>query len=87
MIRKLTLSAAFALSLAGAVQAADLTPGQALGTTQDAIATALKAQGYEMNKYEQEHGLIEVKAMKDGRRWEVKIDAKTGKVVRVKADH
>ena len=39
-----------------------------------------------MIKYEQEHGRIEVKAMKDGRKWEMKIDPKSGKVTRVEHD-
>lgn len=86
MIRKLTLSAALAVLTAGAALAADLTPGKILGTDHMTVAAALAAEGYEMVKFEQEHGRIEVKAMKNGQRWEVKIDAKTGQVTRVKAD-
>jgi hypothetical protein len=86
MIRKLTLSAALAVLTTGAVLAADLTPGTVLGTDHKAVAAALAAQGYDLVKFEQEHGRIEAKAMKNGQRWELKIDAKTGKITQVKAD-
>tara|TARA_R110001592_G_scaffold290962_1_gene560142 strand:+ start:3395 stop:3658 length:264 start_codon:yes stop_codon:yes gene_type:complete len=86
MIRKLTLSAALAVLTAGTVLAADLAPGTVLGTDHKAVAAALAAQGYDLVKFEQEHGRIEVKAMKNGQRWELKIDAKTGKITQVKAD-
>ena len=39
-----------------------------------------------MIEFEREHGRIEIKVSKDGRRWEMKIDAKTGKITRVKTD-
>jgi hypothetical protein len=86
MIRKLTLSTALAVLFAGAALAADLTPGMTLGTDHKTIAAALAGHGYEMVKFEQDHGRIEVKAMKAGQRWEVKVDAKTGQITRVKVD-
>lgn len=90
MIRKLALSTVLALGLAAPALASGQMNGplkdMVLGTTPQAIAKALTDQGYEMIKYEQEHGRIEVKAMKDGRKWELKIDPKSGKVTRVEHD-
>ena len=50
------------------------------------IRSNLSAQGYKIVKYEREHGKIEVYAIKDGRRWELKIDPRTGKVLRIESE-
>lgn len=42
--------------------------GAILGTTADQIAAALAEDGYKIAKYENEHGKIEVKVVKDGHR-------------------
>lgn len=86
MIRKLMLSTAFSVIFAGAALAADLMPGTTLGTDAKTIVTTLADQGYDVIEFEREHGRIEVKVSKDGQRWELKIDAKTGKITRVKTD-
>ncbi len=57
--------------------------GAKLGTSADAISQALKESGYEMTKYETERREIEVKARKDNRTIEVKIDARSGEVYEV----
>ena len=86
MIRTLTLSAALFACLSGAALAMELTPGTKLGTDAGAITAALTERGYTLREYERDDGYIEVKAIKDGRRWELKIDPKTGEVSRVEAD-
>lgn len=45
------------------------------------------ADGYRIVKYERERGRIEVYADRDGRRWELKIDPRDGRIVEVEAEH
>lgn len=86
MMRKLMLSTAFSVLFTGAALAADLMPGTTLGTDAKTIVTTLADQGYDVIEFEREHDRIEVMVSKDGRRWEMKIDTKTGKITRVKTD-
>ena len=46
----------------------------------DAIRTALDAQGYDVVKYERKQREIEVYAKRDGRLWELKLDPVTGEL-------
>jgi len=46
----------------------------------------LALEGYEIVKYERERGEIEVKAMRDGHRWELEIDPRDGRTVKVEED-
>lgn len=61
-------------------------PSRLPGKSDDEIRAALQAEGYEVTKYERERGRIEVYAMKDGRHWELKIDARNGNIVSVEAE-
>ena len=84
-----TLIAATLLSTAAiATPALAVEPvmGTVLGTTADQITTALAEDGYKVTEYENEHGKIEVKVVKDGRRKELKIDPTTGAIVAVEDD-
>lgn len=84
-----TLIAATLLSTAAiATPALAVEPvmGAVLGTTADQITTALAEDGYKVTEYENEHGKIEVKVVKDGRRKELKIDPTTGAIVAVEDD-
>lgn len=56
------------------------------GAKDEQIRTSLAAQGYEIVKYEREQGEIEVYALKDGRRWELKIDPRNGRVLRAEEE-
>ncbi|MEC5321940.1 PepSY domain-containing protein [Aurantimonas sp. A3-2-R12] len=56
------------------------------GTKDDDIRASLAADGYEIVKYESERGDIEVYALKEGRRWEMKIDPANGQVLRVEEE-
>jgi predicted small secreted protein len=53
------------------------------GTGDDQIRASLAAQGYEVTKYERERGKIEVYASKDGRRYELKLDPRTGEILKI----
>ena len=56
------------------------------GVGDDKIRSRLAAEGYQITKYERERGEIEVYAMRDGRQWELKIDPRTGKTMRIEAE-
>ena len=51
---------------------------------QTAVTDMLVAQGYEVRKLDQEDGMIEAYVLKDGKRYEVYVDAAL-KIVQVKA--
>ena len=86
MKRHVLLPTMLSVLLAGAAFAVEPSLGANLGTSIEDISAALSADGYEMTKYEQEGTRIEVYAMKDGRRWELKIDPRTGGIVRSEAE-
>ncbi|MFX4222725.1 MAG: PepSY domain-containing protein [Thalassobaculum sp.] len=85
MVRPAILALAASL-LATAAFAADLTLGTVLGTTPDQINAALADAGYTVRKHEREHGYIEVKASREGRRYEIKIDGQTGAITAIELD-
>lgn len=62
--------------------AASSTPDAA---TQAKITAELTAQGYEVRKFDSEDGMIEVYAVKDGKMYEIYLDA-SGKIVKIKED-
>ena len=86
MSRTALLAASFAAVLATAALASGLTLGSVLGTTPDAIEAALSQAGYSVRKQEREHGRIEVEATRDGKRYEIKIDATSGAVTAIELD-
>lgn len=57
--------------------------GARLGTTQAEITAQLAESQFEMTRFEHEHGRIEVYAQRDGRRLELKIDPRDGRIVEV----
>lgn len=78
------LAAALALPLGFAAASSELT-GASLGKSTDEITSSLTAQGYEVRKVKPEDGMLEAYAMKDGKRYEIYVDAATGTVAKVKA--
>ncbi len=56
------------------------------GVSDDQIRTSLQALGYDVTGFERERGEIEVYATKDGRRWELKIDPRTGGIRKSEAE-
>ncbi|WP_347309846.1 PepSY domain-containing protein [Defluviimonas sp. SAOS-178_SWC] len=83
MTPKKTLATAAALILGLVLPAlAGSTPDAA---TQEKIAADLTAQGYDVRKIDDEDGMIEVYAVKDGKMYEIYLDAEL-KVVRTKEE-
>lgn len=66
--------------------AARRSPSSLPGVSDDQIRTSLQALGYEVTGFERERGEIEVYATKDGHRWELKIDPRTGGILRSEAE-
>ncbi|WP_416897318.1 MAG: PepSY domain-containing protein [Minwuia sp.] len=46
----------------------------------------LEADGYHVVKVEREHGRLEVKAVREGRLYEIDIDAADGRIIRMRED-
>jgi uncharacterized protein (UPF0212 family) len=86
MIRTTLLAASFAAVLATAAFASDLALGTVLGTTPEAVSAALTEAGYTVEKHERDHVRIDVKATRDGKRYEIKVDATTGAVTAIELD-
>lgn len=61
-------------------------PNAPAGVSDEQIRTSLRALGYEVTGFERERGEIEVYAMKDGRRWELRIDPSSGDILRTEAE-
>lgn len=61
-------------------------PSPLPGVNDEEIRASLLSQGYEVTKYERERGEIEVYANKDGRRWELKINPRTGNILSLEAE-
>lgn len=80
---RLLFPALLATSVAGTAHAVEPAPGATLGTTADAIKTALAADGYEMTRYDKRPALILVQAVKDGTRHMLFLNGRSGEVVKV----
>jgi hypothetical protein len=94
MKRLLLASALLAAIAAGPAQASGPTPGAnvgiqvgtQVGTEPDQIAAALQKDGFRMVEFERGNGHIEVKAERDGRRLELKIDPTSGDITGIQDD-
>lgn len=62
-------------------------PSPLPGKSDADIRASLKAEGYDVTKYERERRQIEVYAMKDNRHWELKVDPRTGNILSVEAEN
>lgn len=70
------------------------TPAVALASSDESISDAerarvtetVTAQGYEVRKLEREDGLVEVYALKEGKRYELYVNGDTGEIVKTKVD-
>ena len=71
-----------ALSLAAPAFAS--TDGMLDKATQDKITADLTAQGYDVRKIQMEDGMVEVYALKDGKKLEIFVDEK-GQIVTTKS--
>ena len=81
-MRKLLMTAALVLVTAPAL-AEDLAIGTMLGTTEDAIRTALTDMGWEVRKLDTEDGMIEAYAVMGDKMAEIYVDPTTGEVVKL----
>lgn len=75
MTRLSKTAALLALALALTAPAARAEDGAVDAATQARVEAAMTAQGYEVRKIEAEDGLIEVYAVKDGKTYEIFLDA------------
>lgn len=79
----------FSLAAAAAITApamAEVAVGATVGHDQAEVRHALTVEGYDVRKIETENGEIEAYALKDGRKFEVHVDAATGAVTKIKAE-
>ncbi|GMG84529.1 hypothetical protein LNKW23_37450 [Paralimibaculum aggregatum] len=56
------------------------------GVDDGALRAQLEADGYRIVEYERERGRIEVRADRAGRRWELKIDPRDGRIAEIEAE-
>lgn len=86
MTRPILLRTAAALTTLLLLTAPAVQASERLDAATDArVRAELTAQGHDVRKIEKEDGLIEVYAVKDGKKWELYLDADL-KIVRTKAD-
>lgn len=74
---------ATALLFAAPAFAEDITMGMDLGTTPDAVKTALTSMGWDVRKFDMEDGMIEAYAVMGNQIAEIYVNPTTGEVVKV----
>ncbi len=80
-MKKIVLAAS--LLLAAPAFAQDLAMGTELGTTPQAILTALSDMGWDVRKVQAEDGLIEAYAVMGKQLAEIYVDPTTGRITRI----
>lgn len=80
------ISLALALAAAGPAAAVDPALGARLGSDLDAVAAALAESGWELTKFEREGPRLEVYAVKDATRAEMRLDPATGAVTALETE-
>jgi len=75
-----------ALALPANFATAAVAQGDFAGTSKMEIATQLERQGYRVREIETEYDLFEAFADLDGKTYEIYVDAKSGKVLKIKLD-
>ena len=83
LISGTVFAAALALPLSYALASPELE-GVTVGKTKEEVTASLIAKGYEVKKVKPEDDMLEAYALKDGKRYEVYVDTKTGTVAKVK---
>ena len=84
VIASVLLAAAMALPAGPAKATASV--GDYVGKTPAEIAASLERQGYQVEEFETERGFFEVEASIDGKRYEIHVDPRTGKVAKIGKD-
>ncbi|MET1411162.1 PepSY domain-containing protein [Roseibium sp. HPY-6] len=70
----------------GTAASAQVQAGDTVGTSVSGIALALETGGYDIREIEVKRSRIEVEAILDGSKFEIKIDPQSGKVTAVERD-
>lgn len=78
---RMTLIITPVIALAG-MAAAQPAPGSMLGADRATVATSLKSHGLQLTGFHKKRGVIEAEARGNSGRIEVRIDARTGKLLR-----
>lgn len=78
--------AAAVLFATGTAAFAQVQAGDTVGTSVSGIALALENSGYDIREVEVKRSRIEVEAILDGNKFEIKIDPQSGEVVAVERD-
>lgn len=74
------------LALPTGLAAADITHGSYSGKTAKEVRQNLESQGYQVRKIEADNGYLEAYAVLSGKRYEIKVDPMTGKVMQIELD-
>lgn len=82
----LILFAASGLLASMGLALAAVSVGDTLGTSEDAIRSALTSEGYAVEEIETEDREIEVEVTLDGQEMEVVVDAMSGKVLEMELE-
>ena len=61
-------------------------PSPLPGVADEDIRARLIGEGYQITKYERDHGKVEVYAVRDGQMWELRIDPRTSQTMSIEAE-
>lgn len=70
----------------GAIALAQIQTGDMIGTSVSEIARALELNGYDIREIEVKSNRIEVDVLQNGSKLEIKVDPRSGEVIRVEID-
>ena len=84
-MRKLFLAAPLALAVA-LPAVAEISVNDKIGADEAEARAALVAAGYDVKAAEMEDGKLEFEAVKDGKEFEIYVDAMTGKVLEIELE-
>ena len=82
LIAGTALATVFAMPIGIAVAASDLI-GSSAGLNPEAVTASLSAQGYEVSKVKPDDGGLEAYAIKDGKIYEIQVDATSGTITKI----
>ncbi|MDH3581095.1 MAG: PepSY domain-containing protein [Hyphomicrobiales bacterium] len=74
------------LALSAGLAAAEVSHGTYTGKSTSEVRQQLEGQGYHVQKIETDDGYLEAYAVLNGKRYEIKVDPRTGKVIRIERE-
>lgn len=74
------------LAVPAGVAIAEISQGSYSGKTAQEIRQHLESQGYQVGKIESDDGYLEAYAVLSGKRYEIKVNPSTGKVIRIELE-